>query len=61
LLVDGEKKYIANRKILYDLWDRKFIYRFNENNNEYTIISLGADGKLGGADLNEDISIQFRE
>ncbi|MGE0083905.1 MAG: type II secretion system protein GspG [Desulfococcaceae bacterium] len=56
-LYDKENKYILSQQLLYDLWGRPFYYRFDENKNEYTIITFGADGKPGGTGLDEDISL----
>jgi general secretion pathway protein G len=39
-----------------DSWGRPFIYRYpGEHGEEPDIISLGADGKLGGEGINADI------
>ena len=60
-LYDKENKYIFSRQLLYDFWGRPFYYQLNENKNEYTIITFGADGKPGGTGLDEDISLQSGE
>jgi len=38
-----------------DPWGRPYIYRFPGENGEFDILSLGADGELGGEDQNADI------
>lgn len=40
-----------------DPWDRPFVYRKpGSAGHPYEILSLGADGRPGGADVDEDIS-----
>ena len=39
-----------------DPWQRPYVYKFpGEHGDEPDIISLGADGQPGGADINEDV------
>ena len=47
--------YLRGNNLPEDGWDSPFRY-ISENGNEYEIISLGADGTDGGADLDADIS-----
>jgi general secretion pathway protein G len=39
-----------------DPWDHPYVYRSPGENGPYDLISHGADGTAGGADLNADIS-----
>ena len=44
------------KDIPLDPWGNPYIYKIpGEDGNPYTIMSYGADGKLGGEDSNEDI------
>ncbi|HKI98337.1 MAG TPA: type II secretion system major pseudopilin GspG [bacterium] len=46
--------YITGNNVPKDGWKHDFIYI--SDGHDYTIISLGADGKEGGTDLDADIS-----
>lgn len=46
--------YLNANSVPTDGWDNEFIY--TSNGSDYTIISLGADGREGGDGLNADIS-----
>lgn len=49
--------YLKKKAIPKDPWGRDYIYKSpGENNREYDIISLGADGKEGGEDENADVT-----
>jgi general secretion pathway protein G len=40
-----------------DPWGRPFVYKFpGDHGDEPDIVSLGADGQAGGADINADIA-----
>ena len=44
------------KDIPLDPWGNPYVYKIpGEDGNPYTIMSYGADGKLGGEDSNEDI------
>ncbi len=46
-----------DKKLPLDPWDEPFIYNIpGENGLPFTITSLGADGSMGGEDLNRDIN-----
>ena len=47
--------YLRGKNLPEDGWDNPFRY-ISVNENEYEIISLGADGIDGGVDLDADIS-----
>ncbi|GHS85230.1 type II secretion system protein GspG [Campylobacterota bacterium] len=47
--------YLGSKQAPKDSWNRPFIYL--QEGNGYEIISLGADGKEGGADENRDIKL----
>jgi len=46
--------YFEDKKIPKDSWGHKFIY-VNDEDDNYDIISLGADGKEGGKDDKADV------
>ena len=52
----GPGPYFKNGKIPKDPWKNNFIYEFDQETSNYTIISLGADKRRGGEDFNKDIS-----
>lgn len=44
------------QEIPVDPWSRPYIYKYpGEHGDEPDVVSLGADGQPGGADINEDI------
>jgi general secretion pathway protein G len=44
------------KKLPLDPWGNPYVYKVpGENGAPYTILSLGADGKEGGTEANEDI------
>ena len=48
--------YLDTDKIPLDPWGHPYIYRSpGENGRPFEIISLGADGKVGGTGVNADI------
>ncbi len=47
------KEYNEDDSLLLDGWGNKFLYKITDK--WIYIISLGADGKKGGTDLDEDI------
>ena len=44
------------KKIPKDPWGNNYIYNVLEGGYNYEIISLGADGKIGGEGINADIN-----
>ena len=46
--------YLTSRSVPEDGWGNP--YRYTESGNNFTIVSLGADGAEGGSDLDTDIS-----
>ena len=44
------------KKIPFDPWGNDYIYKVLEDGYNYEIISLGADGKIGGEGINADIN-----
>ena len=44
------------KKIPLDPWGNNYLYRVLEDGYNYEIISLGADGKIGGEGINADIN-----
>jgi len=41
-----------------DAWNKPYIYKFpGSNGNDYDLLSLGADGEVGGEDDKADISV----
>ena len=44
------------KKIPIDPWGNDYIYNVTEDGYDYEIISLGADGKIGGEGINADIN-----
>ncbi|MES2640050.1 MAG: type II secretion system major pseudopilin GspG [Myxococcota bacterium] len=52
------KKYFPDGAIPTDAWGNEFLYFSpgTHGENQYEIISLGKDGKEGGADYDQDIT-----
>jgi len=49
-------KYLP-KPLKEDPWGHKYYYKQpGSGDNEYDLMSFGADGKMGGSDKNEDIS-----
>lgn len=48
-----EKEFNSDSSLFIDGWGNKFLYK--KRNENFSIISLGADGEEGGIGLNEDI------
>lgn len=48
--------YVDGNRVPQDGWKNPFI--FLSDGQDFTLISLGADGREGGSDLNADISSQ---
>ena len=44
------------KKIPFDPWGNNYLYSLSEDDYNYEIISLGADGKTGGEGINADIN-----
>lgn len=44
------------KEVPKDPWGRDYVYKYSEEDNAFTIISYGADGKPGGEGENQDIS-----
>ena len=53
--------YIKGGQLPLDPWDGEYIYLSpGDDGKPYEIITLGQDGKLGGAEFSEDISVWDR-
>lgn len=52
----GPDPYLKNGKLPKDSWNNPLRYIYNANDNNYEIISLGADRRVGGDSFNKDIS-----
>ncbi len=48
----------ATPEDLQDVWGADFVYRTESDNRAYTLMTLGADGKEGGTDQDQDISLR---
>ena len=44
------------KKVPFDPWGNNYLYRVLEDGYNYEILSLGADGKIGGDGINADIN-----
>ncbi len=49
--------YLKDGKIPRDGWDRDFIYNNEDGSRNYTLKSLGADGREGGEGYDKDLDI----
>jgi len=54
LIVLLNDKLIKSKKSLYDPWGRLYIYK--SVGGDFKIMTLGADGKVGGVGENKDLS-----
>jgi len=53
----GPNSYLKNRKMLQDPWKQEFIYSYDEETDQFEILSYGADRRPGGSGpFNKDIS-----
>lgn len=52
----GPDSYLKNGKLPKDPWNNNLGYRYNDEENQFEIISFGADRKEGGTSFNADIS-----
>ena len=52
----GPEAYVKNGKVPKDPWNQEFSYEFDDETNNYEIISFGADRRPGGDNFNKDIS-----
>ena len=53
----GPSPYLKNGKIPKDPWGQNFLYEYDEESDNYAVISYGADRKPGGSSrFNKDIS-----
>lgn len=48
--------YLRNRESLTDPWGRPYGYRSPGEHGEYDLYTLGADGKEGGDDEDQDVT-----
>ncbi len=48
--------YLKKKFVPKDPWGNEYIYKFNSETKEFTIISYGADAAEGGTDDDADIS-----
>jgi general secretion pathway protein G len=51
--------YLKSGKGINDPWNRKLVYKL-DSNDQATLTSLGADGKVGGKGVDQDISVTVR-
>ena len=49
--------YLKDKKLPKDGWDRDFIYINEDGSKNYSLKSLGADGKEGGDGFDKDLDI----
>jgi general secretion pathway protein G len=47
--------YLSQNKIPQDPWGKDYLYASPGQHGEYDLFSLGADGKPGGEDENQDV------
>ena len=52
---DGWNGPYVKRSILKDPWNREYVYLYPGEKGQFDIISLGADGQVGGDDTDADI------
>ncbi len=56
VLLAGDDPYLDNAKALVDPWGNSYLIRApGEVNRDFDLISLGADGQVGGEGENKDI------
>lgn len=55
LLRKSGKKYLPDNSLLKDPWGNSYKYRYSVRDNQFEIVSFGADGKAGGKGINKDI------
>lgn len=56
--IDGWNGPYLKKPIKGDAWKKAYIYKFpGSDGNEYDLLSLGADGAVGGEDDKADISV----
>lgn len=48
--------YLRKKKLPLDPWSRDYIYTFPGQDNDYDLLTLGADGEPEGSGENKDIS-----
>ena len=48
--------YLRKKKLPLDPWSRDYIYTFPGQENDYDLLTLGADGEPEGSGENKDIS-----
>lgn len=54
--VDGwTGPYVRDRKVLNDPWGRPVQYTVDAEGRAFQVISLGADGRVGGSSVNRDL------
>ena len=54
--VDGwSGPYLRNEKMLKDPWGQLIVYTVDPDKRVFSVTSLGADGKAGGAGVNRDL------
>ena len=49
--------YVRDASLLSDPWGRRIIYRPGSDSLSYRIVSLGADGEIGGDGADADLSV----
>jgi len=56
--IDGWNGPYLKKPLKGDAWKKPYVYKFpGSNGNEYDLLSLGADGQVGGEDDKADISV----
>lgn len=55
LVNNSKKNFLDSEAVPMDPWGNPYVYTL-EGGNNFTIVSLGADGVPGGTELNADIS-----
>ena len=49
--------YLRSAQATRDPWGRELVYQSDGDGTFYSVMSLGADGREGGAGVNQDISV----
>lgn len=52
--------YLRKKTVLTDPWNRAYLYREPGEHGEFDIVSLGADGEVGGDGVDADIGNWMR-
>ena len=49
---------LAEEDDLRDVWGNEYVYRDENNNRSYSIMSYGSDGAPGGEGANQDVTVK---